>query len=104
MPQPMSTPTAAGMIALMVGITEPDGGADAEVHVGHRGDVVEDDRQPGGVLELAARLVLDRHAARPHLERHPAADGLFDVVGFHGVLLCAALRVPLGARPRSPFD
>jgi hypothetical protein len=30
-----------------------DGRADAEVHVGHRRDVLEDDRQAGRVLQLA---------------------------------------------------
>jgi hypothetical protein len=70
-PQPMSTPTAAGMMALRVGITDRRS-RDAEVHVGHRRDVLEDDRQTGRVGELAPGRVFDRHAACPHLDRHAA--------------------------------
>ncbi len=44
--------------------------ADAEVHVGHRGDVMMDDRQPGNVEELLARLQLD--FAGVDLHRHTA--------------------------------
>ena len=46
-PQPMSTPTAAGMIAPSVGMTTADRGALAEVGVGHERDVGVDERQPG---------------------------------------------------------
>ena len=39
MPQPMSTPTAAGMIAPFGRDDRADGGADADVRVGHQRDV-----------------------------------------------------------------
>ena len=50
-----------------------DGRADAEVHVGHRRDVLEDDRQARRVVQLALGRVFHRHAARPHLDGHAAA-------------------------------
>jgi hypothetical protein len=59
------------------------GGADAEVHVGHGRDVLEDDGQARGVGKLAFGLVLDGNAAGPHLQRHTAGHVFVDVVGFH---------------------
>ena len=46
-----------------------DGGAQAPVHVRHDGDVMMHERQARDVLQLAARLRLDRHARRPRLDR-----------------------------------
>ena len=58
-PQPMSTPTAAGMIGALRRDHRADGRADAGVHVRHRGDVAMDDRQLRQVDELLQRLGLD---------------------------------------------
>ena len=60
-----------------------DGRADAVVHVRHRRDVVEHHRKPRGVLQLALRLLFERHAARPQLQRHAAGNGLDIEVCFH---------------------
>ena len=49
-----------------------DGGALAEVHVRHDGDVVMDERQRRDVEQLAARRVLDGHALDPGLDRRIA--------------------------------
>ena len=49
-----------------------DGGALAEVHVRHDGDVVMDEGQRGDVEQLAARRVLDGHALDPGLDRRIA--------------------------------
>ena len=49
-----------------------DGGALAQVHVRHHGDVAMDERQRGDVEQLAARRVLDRHALDPGLDRRVA--------------------------------
>ena len=68
MPQPMSTPTAAGMIAPLVGITEPTVAPMPEVHVRHHRDVAVDERQRRHVAQLLARRVLDRHAVDPGLD------------------------------------
>ena len=78
MPQPMSTPTAAGMIALLRRNHRADRGADAQMHVGHRRDVVVHDRQLRDVDELQPRRRLD--LAGVDLHRHEAfvdfgADG-----------------------------
>ena len=70
MPQPISTPTAAGMIAPLRRHDAADGRTDAEVHVGHHRDVMKHDRQPRDVLELTARGILDADAMRPRLDRH----------------------------------
>ena len=59
MPQPMSTPTAAGMIAPSVGMHRADGRALAQVRVGHQGDVRVDERHRGGALGLLAGAVLE---------------------------------------------
>jgi hypothetical protein len=72
MPQPMSTPTAAGTIAPVVGITLPTVAPMPAVHVGHRGDPAVDERQARDVRELLPRLVLERHAADPRLHRDAA--------------------------------
>ena len=80
-PQPMSTPTAAGMIAPLVGITAPDRRTDPGVDVGHRGDVAEDERQPRDVDELLQRLRLD--VVRPDVDRDAAVvDRLPDRHGY----------------------
>src|SRR5207247_6189224 len=55
------------------------GRTDTQVHVGNRGDVLEDDGQARRVGELLLRFVLHGYAARPHLAGH-AAFGLFGVV------------------------
>jgi hypothetical protein len=63
--------------------------ADAPVDVGHRGDVVEHDRQLGHVLELAPGRRLELHAVHPGADRH--AVGLDQVV-LHGRSLPRARR------------
>ena len=60
MPQPMSTPTAAGMTAPSVGEHGADRRALAVVAVGHDRDVLEDERHRRGVEDLLLRLGLDR--------------------------------------------
>ena len=74
-----------------------DGRALAEVHVGHHRQVAEDEGQLRRVHELLARLVLDRHAVRPHLDRLAVVDLLQLVFAvFH---VCAFDVVGLTARP-----
>jgi len=68
MPQPMSTPTAAGTIAARVAITEPTVAPLAEVHVGHGCDVAVNERERRDIEELAPRRILDRHAVDPCLD------------------------------------
>ena len=46
------------------------------LHVRHGSDMLEDERQLRRARKLVARLVVDRHAARPQLDRHAAFDGL----------------------------
>ena len=77
MPQPMSTPTAAGMIALWVGDHRADGRADAQVHVGHGGDMVVDDGQLGQVDQLPPCEGIQ--VVGPDLDRsRPFHDDLLD--------------------------
>ena len=52
MPQPMSTPTAAGTMALRGGYAGADGGAVSVVAVGHDGDVLVYERELGDVFDL----------------------------------------------------
>jgi hypothetical protein len=49
--------------------------ADSGVHVGHRGDVAVDDRQPRDVFQLLARRRLE--VGRPHFHRHAAGEDFF---------------------------
>jgi len=67
MPQPMSTPTAAGTMA-----HRTDGGAVADVHIGHHRHVLMNERQRRDVEQLTPRHVLDRHAVDPRLDRRVA--------------------------------
>ena len=69
MPQPMSTPTAAGMIAPSVGITLPTVAPMPEVHVGHDRDLL--------VNEGHARDAL-------HLRAGPASNGTPTVQALNG--------------------
>jgi hypothetical protein len=78
MPQPMSTPTAAGMTARCVGTTVPTVAPLPRWTVGHDGDVAEDDRQAGQVQDLAARGVLDV------VRREPGDRPVADLVSGHG--------------------
>ena len=71
MPQPMSTPTAAGTIAPIGRDDAPDRRALAEMHVRHRGDVLVHERQP--------RTSLTRAETRPQMSapdgpRHSESD------------------------------
>ena len=52
------------------------GRADTDMHVRHGGDMLEHERHLCRARELIARLVVDRHAAGPHLDRHAALDVL----------------------------
>ena len=54
MPQPMSTPTAAGATAPRMAMTEPTGGAAPDMNVGHHRHVVRDPGQASDGFELAA--------------------------------------------------
>ena len=90
MPQPMSTPTAADHGALRRD-HRADGCPDADVGVGHEGDVALDDRQPGCLLGLAdARSsTSDAHEASLSLMRvgmspPPSSFWLVDGPGVDG--------------------
>src|ERR1700740_513299 len=85
MPQPMSTPTAAGIIAPLGGITLPTG---APLHSGHGCDPLENEGKLRHVEELGARLVFERHALRPSLDGHALFSAQHVVFGFlgHGIL------------------
>ena len=67
MPQPMSTPTAAGMIAPLVGMTEPTVAPRPKMDVRHHRDVAVDERQFRDVDELlgAPAVRPERRASRP---------------------------------------
>ena len=86
MPQPMSTPTAAGMIARLRRDHAPDRRALAEVHVGHHRDVPVNERHPRDALQLRAGLRLERNADRPGPDRYPAVD-VDDLVGGRHLLV-----------------
>jgi hypothetical protein len=58
MPQPMSTPTAAGMIAPLRRDHRTHGRALADVHVRHHGQVRVHERHARDVRELALRLLV----------------------------------------------
>ena len=90
-PQPMSTPTAAGMIAPTVGITLPTVAPMPEVDVRHRRDPPVDERQPRHVQELLLRLLLERHALHPSLHRHTLA-ALQELVALFGVPHASIIR------------
>ena len=64
------------------GDDRPDGGADADMHIRHRRDMAEHERHLRDIGELGARLVVDRHAARPQLDMHAALDMLAIVSRF----------------------
>ncbi len=53
--------------------------ADAQVHVGHHRDPRPDEGQGGDVAQLLPRLVLDRHAVRPALDRRGRTFGVQQV-------------------------
>ena len=55
----------------------------AQVHVGHHRNPAMDEGQLGDVLQLLARLVFQRHAAGPQLDRHGARI-VDDIVVFGG--------------------
>jgi hypothetical protein len=57
-----------------------DGGADAEVDVGHHRDPRADERQGGDVAQLLPRLVLDGDAVHPALDRRGGALGVEELV------------------------
>ncbi|MEJ0043427.1 MAG: hypothetical protein WDM81_14930 [Rhizomicrobium sp.] len=63
MPQPISTPTAAGTIAAGGGNDRADGRAHAPMHVRHDRDVVMDEGQRRDVQKLRLRGVLEGHAS-----------------------------------------
>ena len=66
----MSTPTAAGMMAPFVGMTESDGAPDPEVDVRHDRHVRTHEGHRGYAVQLCARIVVEAHAGRPVLERN----------------------------------
>ena len=72
MPQPMSTPTAAGMIAPSVGITLPTVAPMPECTSGMTATQRWMNGSRATLRELRARRVLERDAARPRLDRHAA--------------------------------
>ena len=59
-----------------------DGGTDADMYIGHRGDMLEDERHLRRALQLVTRLVVHGHAAGPHLDRHAAFDMLVVKIRF----------------------
>jgi hypothetical protein len=56
-----------------------NGRADADMDVGHHRDMLEHERHLRRARELRPRAVFDRHATRPHLDRHAALDMLIVV-------------------------
>ena len=99
MPQPMSTPTAAGMIAPQVGITEPTVAPMPRCTSGIAAMCLNTNGRRAALRSWRLRLVFHRHAARPHLDRHAAGDFFFDVVGFHDVVLRVQGNAPMRAPP-----
>ena len=73
MPQPMSTPTAAGMIAPLVGITEPTVAPMPKCTSGITATWLWMNGSHATFASCVARRVLDRHAAHPGLDRPPLA-------------------------------
>ena len=71
-PQPMSTPTAAGMIAPIGRDHRADGRALAQVGVGHQRQVRVDERHRGGALGLLAGVVLE--------DRRPVEQAFVDLL------------------------
>src|ERR1700761_8717193 len=50
------------------------------MHVGHRGNPRPHERQPGEVLQLSLRLLFERHAVHPTLDRDTAAFGVQQLI------------------------
>ena len=71
MPHPMSTPTAAGMIARFGGYHAADGRADSVMHIGHRRNPLVNERQMRGVHQLLSRGIFELDALHPRLDRRP---------------------------------
>jgi hypothetical protein len=72
MPQPMSTPTAAGMMALSVGITEPTVAPMPKCTSGMAAMCLKTIGRRAALLSWRRRRVFHRHAAGPHLDGHAA--------------------------------
>ena len=90
MPQPMSTPTAAGMIAPRVGTTEPTVAPMPRCTSGITATHGPDEGQGGDVAQLLPRLLLERHAAHPALDRRGRAGCMQEfvrVLRVHGSFL-----------------
>jgi hypothetical protein len=51
-----------------------DGGTNAQVHIGHGGDMFEDNGQARGVGQLLPGLGFHGHTLGPHLDGHAASD------------------------------
>ena len=96
-PQPMSTPTAAGMMAPLVGITEPTVAPLPRCTSGIDGNVVVNERQPGDVEQLPTRGILDGHAVDPGLDGRIARFENFWTR--HGHFSFACLAVNRQAKP-----
>ena len=75
------------------------------MHVRHDRDMLMDKRQARDILDLLARGVLDRHAARPRLDRRAAGLDVFEPAH---VLLLSAVPAPelpsVDGSPSTPTD
>ena len=101
MPQPMSTPTAAGMIAPTVGMTLPTVAPIPQWTSGIAATQPWTNGSRATFRELLGRGLLEAHAADPCLDRHPAGD-LDDLVwplGAHEAALSSP--VTSGCRVRA---
>ena len=74
MPQPMSTPTAAGITAFNVGITLPTVEPLPTCTSGITAMCLKMNGIFAVISQLRARLVFHGHAARPHLDVRAALD------------------------------
>lgn len=81
-PQPISTPTAAGMIAPFVGITLPMVAPIPQMDVRHCRDPLEDEAELRDIQELLARRVLKGNAFRPRLHWQATLGREHVVCGF----------------------
>ena len=96
MPQPRSTPTAAGMTACFVAITEPIVAPRPQWASRHRGDPAMDERHRRHVLQLTSGLLVEDDALGPGLD-DPTALCLDYVVGHERLYQqCSALRAASG--------
>jgi hypothetical protein len=79
-PHPISTPTAAGMIAPFVGMTLPTVAPNSPVDIRHCSDPAKDERQLRHVEQLLLRRRINQHASSPSMNGN-AAFGTNHIMG-----------------------